>query len=142
MKPSRFDAEPNTLNAERECKHSKKTFENYLEGTTSEGDSSALQDRKKHHPFINCFSANMFELICDPDNFNLAMQKLDVAFIKPTNIINRHLLISSKQEQMQSIDSYMKNWHKSISLKLLTPNNKEQYMRDAFINGISSVYIR
>ena len=48
------------------------------------------------------------KLICDADNFNSAIEKLDETFIKPTNIIyNRHLLIASKQEQMQSIDSYM-----------------------------------
>ena len=68
------------------------TFENYLEGAISEGDSPALLDRKKHHALTNSVSANVFKLICDADNFNSAMQKLDEAFIKPTNIIsNRHL---------------------------------------------------
>ena len=84
MRPSRFNAEPNTLNEEREYKHFKKTFENYLVGTTSEGDSPALLDRKKH---INNISANVFKLIWDANNFDLAMHKLDEAFIKPTNII-------------------------------------------------------
>ena len=96
-----------TLNTEREYKAWKKTFENNLEGATSR-DSPALLDRKKHHTLMNSESENVFKLICDVDNFNSAMQKLDEAFIKPTNIIyNRHLLIISKQEQMQSIDSDM-----------------------------------
>ena len=71
MRPSRFDVEPNTLNAEREHKHWKKTFENYLEGATSEGDSLALLYRKKCHALINSVSTNMFELICDADNFKI-----------------------------------------------------------------------
>ena len=73
MRPSRFDAEPNTLNEEKEYKHWKKTFQNYLEGATSEGDSPALLDRKKHHALMNSVSANMSELICDADNFHSAM---------------------------------------------------------------------
>ena len=68
MRPSRFDAEPNTQNAEREYKHWKKTFEDYLEGATSDVDSFALLDRKKHHALMNSVSASVFELICDADN--------------------------------------------------------------------------
>ena len=147
MRSSRFDAEPNTLNAEREYKHWKKTFENYLEGATSEGDIPASLVRKKHHAFKNSVSANVFELIYDADNFNLTLQKLDEAFIKPINIIyNKHLLITSKQKQMQSIDSYMQGLEKlaqGCKLEAVdAKQNKEQYMRDAFTNGISSVYIK
>ena len=115
MRPSKFDADPNSLNAEREFKHWKKIFENYLEGTNSEEDSPALLDRKKHHALMNSVSASVFKLIGDADNFKLAMQELDEAFIKPTNIIyNRHLLITSKKEQMQSIDSYMQGLEKLV----------------------------
>ena len=142
MRPSRFDAEPNILNAEREYKHWMKTFRNYLECAMLEGDSPPLLDRKKYHSLINNVSINMFKLICDADNFNSAMQKLDEAFIKPTNIIyNRHLLITNL-----SIDFYIKGLEKLAQgckfEAVDTKQNKEQYMKDAFINDISSAYIR
>ena len=75
------------------------------------------------------------------------ISKLDEAFIKPTNIIyNKHLLITSKQEQMHSIDSYMQGLEKLAQgckfEAIDARQNKEQYMRDAFINGISSACIR
>ena len=62
-----------TLYEEREHKHWKKTFENYLEGATSERDSPPFLDRKKHHALMNSVSANVFEPVCNADNFNLAM---------------------------------------------------------------------
>ena len=101
MRPSRFDAEPNTLKPEKEYKPWKKIFKNYQKGVASETDRPALLNRKRHHSLMNSVSANLFELICDANNFNLAMKKLDEAFINPTDTIyNRHLLITSKQKQM------------------------------------------
>ena len=55
-------------------------------------------------------------------------------------------MITSKQEQMQSIDSYMQGLEKlapGYKFEAVDANqNKEQYMKDAFVKGISSAYIR
>ena len=58
----------------------------------------------------------------------------------------RNLLITSKQEKIQSIDSYMHGLEKLAQGCMFgavdAKQNKEQYMKDVFINGISSAYIR
>ena len=89
----------------------------------------------------------MFEIVSDTENFDVAIQALDNAYIKPTNIVyNRHQLITCKQEPMQSIDTYMQQLEriaKSCNFQAVTAEeNKQQYIRDAFINGINSPFIR
>ena len=106
-----------------------------------------ISARKKYQALTNGVSANVFDLISDAEDFEAAMQKLDNAFIKPENIIyNRHLMITCKQEHMQSVDAYMQELgklSKCCKFEAVTvTQNKEQYIRDAFIHGINSVHIR
>ena len=147
LRPARFDVEPNTPGAEKVYKHWKTTFNNYLESAIDSSIDSAVVERKKHHALINGVSTQVFDLICDCSDFPSAIAALDNAFIKPENIIyNRHLLITCKQEKMQSVDAYMQELEKLVKgcqfETVTATQNKEQYMRDAFINGISSAQIR
>ena len=52
----------------------------------------------------------------------------------------------SKQEPLQSIDSFMQSLEqisKTCNFEAVTAEvNRKQYVRDAFINGISSSHIR
>ena len=51
---------------------------------------------------------DVFDIFSDTDNFDTAIQALDNAYIKPTNIVNnRHQFITYKQDSMQPIDMYM-----------------------------------
>ena len=55
---------------------------------------------------------------------------------------NRHKLITCTQEPLQSIDNYMQELQlvaKTCNFEAVTADeNKQQYIRDAFINGITS----
>ena len=51
-------------------------------------------------------------------------------------------MIISKWEQIQSIDSYMQGLEKLAQGCKFEAVDAEQYMRDAFINGISSAFIK
>jgi nitric oxide reductase large subunit len=73
---------------------------------------------------------------------------LDAAYIRPTSVVyNRHHLITTKQDAGQTIDAYLQNLQRvakscNFEAAVSAEENKNQYVRDAFINGISSANIR
>lgn len=75
------------------------------------------------------------------------MEMLQNAFIKPVSeIYNRHSLITCKQDPHQPIDNFMQNLEriaKTCNFQAVTAiENKNQYVREAFINGLNSSIIR
>ena len=86
MRPERFATEPNDPNSEKLYKHWKLTFTNYLEtavAASGENNDNNL-NRKKFFGLINNISADVFEIVSDTENFDVAIQALDNAYIKPT----------------------------------------------------------
>ena len=86
-------------------------------------------------------------VIVRPETYASAIATLDAAYIRPTSVVyNRHQLITSKQDSGQTIDAYLQNLNriaKSCNFEAVTAEqNRQQYVRDAFINGISSTTIR
>ena len=162
LRPKTLEIEATAPSAEKQFVHWRTTFENYLQesiapvtpGTPGDDASiaaaaaaTATNERKKLSALINTVSANIYELISDCATYSDAMTVLNAAFIRPTNIVyNRHQLITSKQEPGQTIDAYLQNLNriaKSCNFDAVTAEqNKNQYIRDAFINGISSASIR
>ena len=154
LRPKVLEIETTTPNAEKLYRHWKITFENFLESSIPpapegiEGDNArATAERRKHHALINNVSATIYELISDSATYQEAMALLDTAFIRPTSVVyNRHQLITTKQDVGQSIDTYLQNLQriaKTCNFTAVTAEeNKNQYVRDAFINGISSASIR
>ena len=151
MRPEQFEIEPNAPNAEKLYKQWKLTFINYLETaiTAGEGnnDNQTNINHKKLFALINNISADVFDIVSDTDNFDAAIQALDNAYIKPMNIVyNRHQLITCKQDPTQTTDNYMQELErisKKCNFEAVTAEqNKQQYICDAFINGINSAYIR
>ena len=149
LRPDRFQIEPNDPNAEKLYKHWKLTFNNYVEATTtttSRGESS-VTPRGKLFALINNISANVFDIISEAESFEDAINALDRSFIKPSNIVyNRHTLITCKQQPSQSIDTYTQENEriaKTCNFEAVSAEQKkQQYIRDAFINGIISPSIR
>ena len=150
MRPERFETEPNAPNAEKLYKHWKLTFINYLETaiTAGEGnnDNQTNINRKKLFALISTVSADVFDIVSDTDNFDTAIQALDNAYIKPMNIVyNRHQLITCKQDPTQTIDNHMQEPErisKTCNFEAVTTEQNKQYIRDTFINGMNSIYIR
>ena len=162
LRPKLFETEPSDPNAEKLYKHWKTTFENFLEsclpavpaGTPGDEPSLAAErtaiaanERKKRHAILNNVGTNVYELIGECASYDLAIQTLDAAYIRPANeVYNRHQLLKSKQEAGQPIDIYLQNLQriaKTCNFKAVTAEeNKNQYIRDTFIKGISSSHIR
>ena len=96
---------------------------------------------------VNSVSASVYEIFSEKTTFATALQALDDTYIKPVSVVyNRHKLMTCQQEQNQSIDLYMQSSErlaKSCNFVAVTAEqNKNQYVRDAFINGLTSPAIR
>ena len=161
LRPKILETEPSAVNSEKLYRHWKITFENYLEaniaavpaGTpgyepslAAERTARAEANRKKRHALFNNVSSDIFELIEHSTDYDSAIATLDATYIRPTSVVySRHKLITSKQES-QSIDTFKQHLErtaKSCNFQAVTAEqNKNQYVRDAFINGLSSSHIR
>ena len=161
LRPKTLETEPTDANAEKVFRHWKTTFENFLESTITAvpagtpGDDASLaaeqtaiaaNNRKKFHGLINCISPDIFEMI-EGDTYDTAIESLTRLYVRPTSVVyNRHQLITCKQDAGQSVDTYLQNLQrlaKPCDFKAVTAEqNKNQYIRDAFINGITSAHIR
>ena len=81
MRPERFATEPNAPNSEKLYKHWKLTFTNYLKtavATSSENNDNKL-NRTKFFALINNISADVFKITSDTENFDVAIQALDIS---------------------------------------------------------------
>ena len=75
------------------------------------------------------------------------LSKLFKHYVKPKNeIFARHILATSKQEQGQPLDQFLKKLRslsKECDFKAVSADkNKEEAIRDAFISGLISNQIR
>jgi len=156
LRPKVFQTEASDPNAEKLYRHWKMTFQNYLETfipAVAANDENAEEvaeasARKRMYALFNNISAELiFELVSECNEYDSAIQVLDTAYIKPTSVVyNRHKLITCKQDSSQSIDRFKKKLQrlaKTCKFQAVSAEeNKQQYIRDAFINGISSPHIR
>ena len=162
LRPKTLETQTTAPNAEKLYKHWKTTFENYLSSCIPavtpgvEGDDASLEtaraaraaaDLKKLHALQNNVSHEIFELITDAEKYDDAIAILDAAYIRPTSVVyNRHQLITCKQDAGQSIDAFLQELQrisKSCNFLAVTAEqNRNEYVRDAFINGISSSNVR
>ena len=162
LRPRILEIETTLPNAEKLYRHWKATFENYLDSSLTAvpdgtpGDDVSLataataraeNDKKKCRALVNNVSSSIWELINDCNTYAEAIAILDTAFIRPTNLVsNRHELITTKQDAGQSIDTYVQSLQriaKSCNFTAVTAEQyRNEYVRDAFINGITSASIR
>ena len=162
LRPKTLETESTAPNAEKLYKHWKTTFENYVKSCVPaitpgvEGDAASMEtyraavaaaDEKKLHALQNAVSHEIFELMTGCKNYDAAITILDAAYIRPTSVVhNRHQLISCKQDPAKSIDGFLQDLNrisKSCNFQAVTAEqNRSEYVRDAFIKGISSSNIR
>ena len=169
LRPSRFETEPNALNAEKAWKHWYRTFCNFLNslpktaartGTANTGtddggiaaqrtpeEVEAENQTNKLNLLTNYISENIFDYIIEAETFDAAVATLENLYVKPRSIIfNRHQLATTKQSHGESIDQFMQTLEKlskNCEFKEVTGEQyRQEYIRDAFINGLSSSSIR
>ena len=92
-------------------------------------------------------SADIYEYVEDCESFDAAIAKLKTIFIKPPNVIfARHLLATRKQQPGETLEDFYQSLHilsKDCGLRNVTAEEyRNELVRDAFINGLSSHSIR
>ena len=89
LHPERFCIELATFNSERLFKHWRLTTANYL--LTVNGNDNVESNHNNYFALMNNILAEVFEINSDADNYNSAMEALDVTYVKPSNTIyNRY----------------------------------------------------
>ena len=106
-----------------------------------------IDDAKRLSLLISHISSNVYEYISECETYGAALTVLKELYEKPTSeVFSRHKLLTCIQKNGESLDQYMNNLKqlsKDCNFQAVTANkNKSDYIRDAFISGISSNFIR
>ncbi|XP_048589516.1 uncharacterized protein LOC125573188 [Nematostella vectensis] len=140
LKPHRLDLDPNSPTAAKEWKHWLKTFENFIAEC-----GSRAPDR--YRTLINYVSHNVYEYIEDCSTYDSAIQVLKQLFIKtPNEIFARHLLATRRQKTGETLTEFLQELRrlcKDCNVKAVSAEQyREELIRDSFINGLNSPFIR
>ena len=139
LKPQRLEILPTSPDARLIFKHWLVTLKGFIATLPATGN--------KFLCLINSISHENFEIISDCDTYESALAKLESTYIKPPNaIVARYKLMTRKQENTESIDDYVRILN-ALSLDgdfkaVSAETNRSESVRDAFIGGINSSYIR
>ncbi|XP_024885915.1 uncharacterized protein LOC112463647 [Temnothorax curvispinosus] len=141
LKPERFDVEPTSISADQKWTHWKRTFSNFLSHIKDVPEASKCQLLTNH------IAPNVYQYISEAGTFAEAIDVLDSLYIKPRNeIYARHCLATRRQHAGESVDQYLqvlKQMSKDCNFKNVTAEqNKNEYIRDAFISGLVCSRIR
>lgn len=144
LRPERFGVESNAPNAGKEWAHWLRTFGNFLELTLSKEEAT---DENKLKLMVNYVSHSVYEIINEAKTYHEAVKLLNDVYVKKKNdIFSRHLLATRRQLADETIDQYvqvLRLLSKDCAFKPVTADqNRNEYIRDAFINGLSSAQIR
>ena len=148
LRPSRFECEPNVANAEKQWKHWYRTYENFINSINlSTGTSNEQRDQQKLSTLINYVSPSVYEFIAEAPNYDRAIDILNELHVKPVNAMyNRHVLITHRQSDTETVDQYLQELERLSKncnfTAVLAKEYRQEYVRDAFINGLSSPVIR
>ena len=128
-------------------RHWKMTLNIFFEAICETQQPTSMTDRLKLKLLINLFSPAIFIYISDIHDYSTAMNTLEEIFVKPKNsVFCRHLLATRRQQTDESVDQYLqslKRIAKDCDFQVVTATQAwDEYIRDAFINGITSNHIR
>lgn len=146
LRPERFDGDPSSSqDLSPQWTHWKSTFENFLTAITT--NEKTIAKETKLQILTNHLSSTTFVHIKDCTNYDIALKRLDALFLKPPNeIYSRHKLAKRAQHPGESIDQYLqalKLLSKECNFKQVTAEqNESDFIRDAFISGLSSSMVR
>ena len=103
LRPDRFDVEPNDEKATKQWRHWYQTFGNFLRSIDGQN-----QNLNKLDVLTNFVSPEVYELFCDADTYDAAIATLKRTYDKqPNEIFARHKLSTRKQQNGETLDSFM-----------------------------------
>ena len=144
LKPEKLSADPNSPLADKQYKHWQKTFQNFVESVRN-----ADRDREvdKLALLVNYLSPTVYCSIESVTTYDDALSILKSIYIKPKNeVFTRHLLAIRSQHSDKSIEEYFRELcelAKDCNFKDLSADeNRNQAIKDSFISGLASGFIR
>ena len=145
MQPSQLNLDAGSSSAPKEWSHWLKAFENYVEVLDASRADEQPTDRLK--ALVNCVSYQVYEYIEEATTYDTAIGTLRNLFSKaPNEVFARHLLATAKQEPGRILDEFLLSLQKlaqDCNFRAVTGvRNKQEMIRDAFINGLPSPGIR
>ena len=145
LRPDKLTVLHSDVNAEKKFKYWKVCFDNFVAAISAPAEPATVN---KLALLINYVEPDVYEYICSETTYEGAVQTLENLYKKPVNVIYaRYVLSTRKQEPSQSLDSFLqilKSLAKPCQFTLPATNAEyaNEYIRDAFISGISSPTIR
>ncbi|KAL7633690.1 UNVERIFIED_CONTAM: hypothetical protein RMT77_015644 [Armadillidium vulgare] len=140
LKPERFEANPNGSTSGREWNHWYRTFRNFLSSIES-------YNPNKLDTLINYIAPAVYEYISSCETYEEATEVLTQLYVKPKNeIFARHQLATRRQQSGENLDEFLQVL-KQLSIDcnfraVSAEKNRDDAIRDAFITGLNSTYIR
>ena len=140
LKPLRLDLDPNSLDAAKQWKHWKRTFDNFIKEC---GDTAP----DRFCSIVNFISAEVFDYVEECTTYDAVIETLERLYVKtPNKIFAHHDLATRKQQPGESLDKFLGELKKLSKHCGFTAVTAEAYraemIRDSFINGLTSNYIR
>ena len=144
IKPSVFDADPNLKQASKEWRHWYCTFSNFVNSFPAEPE---ISNEDKLKCLIAHISKDVYDYVSESLTYQEAIQTLERLYLKSCNIFfARHLLMTCKQRQAQSLDDYfqkLKQLAKDCNYRSVSADVcRSKGISDAFISGLLSTSIR
>ena len=140
LKPCRLDVDPTSPKAAKEWKHWKRTFDNFI---TEHGEGAP----DKFRSIVNFVSSDVFEYVEECTTYDEDVETLTKLYVKtPDTVFARHQLASRKQKPGENLDEFLEELKKLSKncnfLAVSAEVYRSEMIRDSFINGLSSSYIR
>jgi len=155
MRPERLDIDPHAPDVGRVFRYWLRTFELFLKalrderqaevGRTSSDSSSS--EPKKLRLLLTFLSPTIFEYVEDAQSYDEVIKILEKTYRKQKNpVFGRHLLATRGQRPDESLAELLQALNvlaKDCVFKDVTAaQSKQEFIRDTFINGLSSSSIR
>ena len=139
LKPERLEIDPSEKDADKKFTHWLHTFQNYSKDLDAAHSKLDL--------LINHVGHQAYAVIENSQDYETAVASLKSAYKKEVNLIYaQHVLATRKQQSEESVDDFIRQ------LRLLAKNcgfaavtaqeNHDLHVRNAFISGIRTPYIR
>ncbi|XP_068240062.1 uncharacterized protein [Palaemon carinicauda] len=142
LHPERFEADADSATTAKEWTHWLRTFNNFYQAVQKISPSA-----DKLILLTNYVPPQVYDYIADCDTYVKAEKALTSLYVKPRNkVFARHVLATRRQGSGESLDQFLqalKFLAKDCQFKAVSAEQAcDNYVRDAFINGLSSGAIR
>ena len=140
LKPLRLDLDPTSPNASKQWKHWNRFFDNFIQ-------ECGVTAPDRFRSIVNFISAEVFDYVEECETYDAVIETLDRLYVKtPNEIFARHDLATRKQQPGASLDEFLEELMKLSKhcgfYAATAETYRSEMIRDSFINGLTSNYIR